>query len=350
MFLTPTRYAALVLDLDQCSFYGQDSNDLSQILQMQGAGYKELKQLADLTQNPCVADAYYRLAQACPTIKVVMYSSRAGVVHLKDFAFSQPALAATTKAATTDDVAAYKAAPETATNEVKIQPKWPAEWLKQDDTHLYFPAHLKDANEVMLAAYKPLRLDSMPLGTICKMRNALARIFALRDSLTTSMKLDASPPQVVITQARKKNVCSVLSTLGLASASLKQMYDDRADYADVTHLTVVPEFNAMSRLQRDKVLDFMERTVPAATLTETTLEWLKGAGAGHRAVAFEEEEAALGSVGSAVANGQANEEEGPKKRAGGGLSESKRKVRYIVNAPPEEESFPLPWPMPLFTC
>ena len=69
--------AVLVLDLDKCSFYGSDGNDLGIALQWMERGPDLVHQLYSLLLNPQVKATYARLRERATRVRVVIYTMRA---------------------------------------------------------------------------------------------------------------------------------------------------------------------------------------------------------------------------------------------------------------------------------
>ena len=66
-----------MLDLDKCTLYGNDGNDLGIALQWMDRGYDEVLDLYRLLVNPCVARTYQFLRSQYKSVRVVIYTMRA---------------------------------------------------------------------------------------------------------------------------------------------------------------------------------------------------------------------------------------------------------------------------------
>jgi hypothetical protein len=74
---TKVEEAVLVLDLDKCSFYGSDGNDLGIALQWMEKGPELVLELYRLLLNPQVKATYARLQERAKHVRVVIYTMRA---------------------------------------------------------------------------------------------------------------------------------------------------------------------------------------------------------------------------------------------------------------------------------
>jgi hypothetical protein len=242
--------ALLLLDLDKCTIFGSDGNDLGIAMQWTNHSQADLTDLYRLLLNPCVSQTYRALQALHPNLQVAIYTERPSLMQLRP---GGPA-----------------SDPEAIC--------WSPAWLEEGQ--LYIPPSAADADAVMresaagLAALPPEDRESL--------HRAVERLLAARAALRAALGL-AAPPAAVVTAA-PKDVPRTARRLGCPAARA-HLWDDNTRLRGRPGALVVPPFTRLAPAQRASLLAFLEARLPLASLPPDLVGFMLEARPQDRALA-----------------------------------------------------------------
>ena len=246
----PAPDALLLLDLDKCTVFGSDGNDLGIAMQWMNHTQAELTGLYRLLLNPCVPQTYHALKARHPNLRVAIYTERPALMQYRP---GGPA-------------ACVAAVP------------WNPAWL--DGGQLYIPQSAADADAVMRES--AAGLDALPAEDRDSLRRAVERLLAARAALRDALGLAAHPDAVVT--AAPKDVPRTARRLGCPAARA-HLWDDNPRLRGRPGAHVVPPFTRLAPAQRGRLLAFLGERLPLASLPPELVDVMLGARPQDRSLA-----------------------------------------------------------------
>jgi len=232
--------AVLVLDLDKCSFWGSDGNDLGIALQWMEKGSELVQQLYHLLLNPQVKATYARLKERAKKVRVVIYTMRATfLVYHSCF------------------------------RDQTVPLRWHPDWHHR--AQIFIPPSVADADSVMQTYSLPEPLLEEEYRDLKK---SFERLLATRAVLAEELQLER-PPDLVVT-ASPKDVEGTMRQLGIPIENA-YLWDDNLKLRDNPRVVQVPHFNALPPKQHAAVLDFLNTHCPAHLLEDDLVDFMMGA-------------------------------------------------------------------------
>jgi len=231
--------AVLVLDLDKCSFWGSDGNDLGIALQWMEKSPDLVHQLYSLLLNPQVKATYARLQERAVKVRVVIYTMRATfLVYHSCF------------------------------RDQTVPLRWNQDW--HHGAQLFIPPSV-GAEEVMrsYSLRAPLLEEERR-----DLKKSFERLFATRAVIAQELGLD-SLPEVIVT-ASPKDVQGAMRILHLPVENA-YLWDDNLKLSDNPRVVQVPRFDALPQEQHDMLVDFLNAHCPADTLEDDLVDFMLGA-------------------------------------------------------------------------
>ena len=182
------------LDLDQCSLYGEDCNDLISLTQSTGMPFSSIKALMLTLVNPAMLRAMRTLLARHPNARVCIYTRKSGFIT-------------------------RNAVPRSM---LKAGEAYIQSHITEDDI---FESENPSIPSTMITPYKRLFLA----------RSAIQELLGLK-----------SPPELIITSVTKSVKRACLSLLNPpADPSRAFLWDDNLDIAGRFHVITVPKYNAV---------------------------------------------------------------------------------------------------------
>eukprot|EP00281_Chroomonas_sp_CCMP1168_P023842 CAMPEP_0206224634 /NCGR_PEP_ID=MMETSP0047_2-20121206/7131_1 /ASSEMBLY_ACC=CAM_ASM_000192 /TAXON_ID=195065 /ORGANISM="Chroomonas mesostigmatica_cf, Strain CCMP1168" /LENGTH=526 /DNA_ID=CAMNT_0053647605 /DNA_START=105 /DNA_END=1682 /DNA_ORIENTATION=+ len=237
----PVDELVAFLDLDKCSIYGQDGNDLTIAVQWMQGGMDKLCGLYSKLVNPQLKPLYQQLKMSVEKIPVVLYTMRPQLLR-------------------------YKSAVRGRT----VAMQWKKEWHHSAD-QIVIPAHVENPEEVLdtYSGTSPLHPQEQT-----DLYMSFQRLIAIRQALKEELSLDANPPMVVT--AVMKDVQGTATKLGLPP-ECSYLWDDNEVIKGQPHVLTVDPYVAMDRERRENVLEYMNEIIPAHSLSQDVVEFMLGA-------------------------------------------------------------------------
>ena len=243
--------AVLVLDLDKCSFWGSDGNDLGIALQWMERGSGLVRQLYRLLLNPQVKATYTRLQERAKNVRVVIYTMRATfLVYHSCF------------------------------RDQTVPLRWHPDWHHR--AQMFIPPSVDDAETVMqtYSMSEPLLEEEYR-----DLKKSFERLLATRAVLADELGLERAPDLVVT--ASPKDVEGTMKQLGIAVENA-YLWDDNVKLRDNPRVVQVPHFDALPPAQHAALIEFLNTHCPANLLEEDLVEFMMGADPADVAIARDE--------------------------------------------------------------
>jgi len=241
------EHATVMLDLDKTCIYGNDGNDLPMALQWADASADLVCDLYRLLLSPYIKPAVQDIMDSAYRTSIAIYTRRPQTIH-------------------------YHSNVRRETIDLRFHPEW-----HTPDGQLLLPGYIASAEEAM-AHYSGLTLLDDEAQDVTKL---LERLIAARDAVTQELGL-SRPPTVVVT-AEDKDVVKTARQLGVPDQHAV-LFDDNQGLAHDPHVVTVVPLETLPKLQRLRVLEFMERHAPAENMCSALREFLLGAEEGERAI------------------------------------------------------------------
>eukprot|EP00961_Rhodomonas_salina_P064934 873588-Rhodomonas_salina.2 len=232
--------AVLLLDLDKCSFYGNDGNDLGIALQWMDKGYDDVMQLYRLLFNPNVKKTYEGLKKRAKKVNVVIYTMRATFL-------------------------VYRSCFRDAVIPLRWKPVW------HHGSQVHFPASATSADAILSTYSADVKLIEEERTDL---RKSLERLLATRDIIAEQLGLSELPNLAVT--ATPKNVEGTVSALGFPIENA-YLWDDNTRLRDNPRVVSVPPFEALPPAQCDALQSFLAERLPAASLEAALVDFMMGA-------------------------------------------------------------------------
>jgi hypothetical protein len=232
--------AVLVLDLDKCSFWGSDGNDLGIALQWMEKGPELVHELYRMLLNPQVKATYERLQERAKKVRVVIYTMRATfLVYHSCF------------------------------RDVTLPLRWEPQWHR--GAQVFIPPTAANAEDVMrtYSLKAPLLEDERQ-----DLHKSFERLLATRAVIAEELGLDSFPHLVVT--ATPKDVESTMRHLGIPLENA-YLWDDNDKLRDDPRVVHVEHFDALPFKQAGALVDFLDKNCPAHELEEDLVDFMMGA-------------------------------------------------------------------------
>jgi hypothetical protein len=244
--------AVLVLDLDKCSFWGSDANDLGIALQWMEKGPELVLELYRLLLNPQVKATYARLKERAKKVRVVIYTMRATfLVYHSCF------------------------------RDQTLPLRWDASW--HHGAQIFIPPAVQDA-ETIIQSYS-MKAPLLPEEQR-DLKKSFERLLATRAVLAEELALE-SLPELIIT-ASPKDVEGSMRHLRIPVENA-YLWDDNVKLRDNTRVVNVPHFDALPPPQHAALMQFLDEHCPALSLEEDLLDFMLGADPADVVIAPDEE-------------------------------------------------------------
>ncbi|KAJ1477199.1 hypothetical protein T484DRAFT_1963952 [Baffinella frigidus] len=236
-----TKPLVLMLDLDKCSFFGNDGNDLGIALQWMEKGVEVVEHLYTKLLNPEVGKLYSLITHNYGHhVQPVIYTMRATfLVYHSCF------------------------------REAVIPLYWKAEW--HHGAQIVFPPSVETADDI--------------LGTYCgtkqlleeervDIKKSLERLLATRTVIRRTLGLTKNPYLVVT--AAPKDVSATAQMLGM-SDSPSFLWDDNPKLREDPQVVSIPPFVSLPHEAARDLEDWLTTTLPPSELDEYLVEFMLGA-------------------------------------------------------------------------
>jgi len=228
----------MFLDLDKCTIFGNDGNDLGIALQWMEKPYEDVLELYRHLVNPCLRPTYEKLKAKAHRVKVVIYTMRATFLLYKSC--FRPAV---------------------------IVLQWHDKWHR--DGQIYFPNDVNSADELLEKTNWHL-LDEERTD----IKKSLERLLAARQVVFEELGLDCLPDLVVT--AQPKNVEKTGMALGYNPQNCFLWDDNPKLHLDPKVLSVTP-YEEMLEDRQEKLLKFLNTCLPPEHMEEDLWEFMLGA-------------------------------------------------------------------------
>mmetsp|Transcript_49279 Transcript_49279/g.154603 ORF Transcript_49279/g.154603 Transcript_49279/m.154603 type:complete len:586 (+) Transcript_49279:313-2070(+) len=229
----------MFLDLDKCTIFGNDGNDLGIALQWMEKPYEDVVELYRHLVNPCLKPAYEKLKSKAHKVKVVIYTMRATFLLYKSC--FRPAV---------------------------IVLQWYDKWHR--DGQIYFPNDVNSADELLEKTNWHL-LDEERTD----IKKSLERLLAARQVVFEELGLECLPDLVVT--AQPKNVEKTGMALGYNPQNCF-LWDDNPKLHLDPKVLGVPPYEEMLEDRQEKLLNFLNECLPPEQMEEDLWEFMLGAG------------------------------------------------------------------------
>lgn len=245
----------LMLDLDKTVLYGNDGNDLGVALQWMdratNADTSNLEELYALLVNKNLREMYDSYRERGYEVNVVIYTRRPTILTYTS-----------------------------VVNNHKLDARYADEW--HSDDQIYFPSSVRSSDDIFATYSGPVLHEDDKID----MKFALDRLVAARNAVMLELGLEMPPPVVVT--ATPKNVEATARHL-LLSPETCLLFDDNPELRHNPRVVSVDGFTTLPTAQRDAILAFMARELPAkelelSQLAEDLVQFLDGAPLEDRAI------------------------------------------------------------------
>jgi hypothetical protein len=242
-----SREAVFLLDLDKCSFFGNDANDLGVAFQWTQKSRDQLVDLYRLLVNPSLSLTYNVLRQRHRTVRVVIYTMRSDFINY-----------------------------HSNCRPIIIPLEWKSEW--HGESQVYFPPHLETVDEILGS----LRANDLECQELFGLSKSLERLLIARQVIAEQLNL-SSLPDLVVT-ASEKEVGKTVEHLGYA-ADRATLWDDNPALRGHPSVVSVPSYTRLPSDQHARLLAFLRRHLPAGALPADLVDFLMSADPEDRIVA-----------------------------------------------------------------
>lgn len=248
MDLKPMDEVVCFLDLDKCTIYGQDGNDLAIAMQWMGRPGSSVVELYRRLMNPQIKPLMKQLHRSTKRTPVVLYTMRPQLLQYRS-----------------------------AARNSRVNLRWKKEWHHSPD-QVVIPPEIKDPEEIV-AAYDGIT----PLleGEKQDLFMSFQRLLCIRQVVQEELELDYTP-QVVVTSTMK-DVQATAQKLGLRPER-SYLWDDNTVLEGQPHVLTVDPYVAMDPPCRDRLLNFLQEELPADELREEVVDFMLGAKPDQRCV------------------------------------------------------------------
>mmetsp|Transcript_22369 Transcript_22369/g.53586 ORF Transcript_22369/g.53586 Transcript_22369/m.53586 type:complete len:402 (+) Transcript_22369:85-1290(+) len=229
------------LDLDNTAIWGNDGNDLGIAFQQSGKDTGTLTDLYQKLVNPQAKLLLENIRARGFDSDVVIYTRRSSLVTYMSPARQSP-----------------------------VDLEWDPDWVHAAE-QFAIPGGVKNAEEVM-GSCQTMLLPS----EVRDLRLSFERLMAARDALTRVLGLKARPTVVVTSGAKK--VRETAKRLGYKEDQKAYLWDDNDELRGKEQVVVVDKYVGMPREQRKKLMEFLERALPASRLSPEVARFMLSSG------------------------------------------------------------------------
>jgi hypothetical protein len=236
----------LMLDLDKTVLYGNDGNDLGVALQWMDKDFSTVQELYKQLINPSLRKVYEFYVQQGKQVEVVIYTRRPQIVY-------------------------YKSCVRQNTVPVRYAEDW------HDQGQIYFPSHVKTSEDIVATYAGPELVDD----EMHDVKMSLDRLLAARNAVAHELGLSSMPPVVVTAEAKDTEATAQYFNVPVESCLL---FDDNSELRSDPRVVLVEPFESLPTERRRRLLDFMQRELPAEKLEEDLIEYLEEARANEMSI------------------------------------------------------------------
>jgi len=237
----PVEELVCFLDLDKCSIYGQDGNDLAIACQWMQRPEQSLVELYRRLLNPQVKLLYEQLQMSVEKLPVVIYTMRPQLLR-------------------------YRSACRTS----HLALRWKTEWHHSMDQVVIPPDVTRP--EQILSEYSGS--TSLMDQEKTDLYMSWQRLLAIRQVVQEELGLEA-PPSIVVTSTLK-DVQATATKLGLRP-EVSYLWDDNEVMKGQPHVLTVAPYTEMEAGSRAELLSFLGKELPAEELSEDVSDFMLGA-------------------------------------------------------------------------
>jgi len=231
--------AVMVLDLDKCSFWGSDGNDLGIALQWMEKSPDLVHQLYSLLLNPQVKATYARLQERAVKVRVVIYTMRATfLVYHSCF------------------------------RDQTVMLRWNQDW--HHGAQLFIPPSVGAEEVIRSYSLRAPLLEEERRD----LKKSFERLFATRAVIAKELGLNVLP-EIIVTSS-PKDVQGAMRILHLPVENA-YLWDDNSKLSDHPRVVQVPRFDALPQDQHDALVDFLNVHCPADALEDDLVDFMLGA-------------------------------------------------------------------------
>jgi len=249
----PVDEVVCFLDLDKCTIYGQDGNDLAIAMQWMGRPQPSVVELYRRLMNPQIKPLMNQLNRSTKKTPVVLYTMRPQLLQYRS-----------------------------AARNTRVNLRWKKEWHHSPD-QVVIPPEVKCPEDV-LDNYDGL--TPLLQGEKQDLLMSFQRLLAIRQVVEEELGLDYTP-NVVVTSTMK-DVQSTAEKLGMRPERAF-LWDDNQVLQGQPHVLTVDPYVAMDRKCRDRLLLFLQQELPAEQLREEVVHFMLGAKPDQRCVRVKSE-------------------------------------------------------------
>mmetsp|Transcript_54330 Transcript_54330/g.128170 ORF Transcript_54330/g.128170 Transcript_54330/m.128170 type:complete len:590 (+) Transcript_54330:138-1907(+) len=237
----PVDELVCFLDLDKCSIYGQDGNDLAIACQWMQRPEQSLVELYRRLLNPCVKQLYAQLQMSVEKMPVVLYTMRPQLLRYRS-----------------------------ACRASHLALRWKTEWHHSMD-QVMIPPHVTRPEEILDEYSGSAALMDQEKTDLYM---SWQRLLAIRQVIKEELNLDEVPSMVVTSTL--KDVQATAKKLGLRP-EVSYLWDDNEVMKGQPHVLTVAPYTEMEPEVKEELLSFLERELPAEGLSEDVSDFMLGA-------------------------------------------------------------------------
>jgi len=244
----PLQELVCFLDIDKCSIYGQDGNDLGIAMQWMGKDKAKLVELYRRLLNPQLKKLLNHLRMTVEEVPVVLYTMRPQLLRYKS-----------------------------GCRDKVLNMRYKSEWHHSVD-QVKVPPHISEPWEI-LSQYTGA--ETLLPGELQDLSMSFQRLLAIRQVVQEELGLEQPPTTVVC--AAMKDVQATAQKLGL-KPDISYLWDDNEVLKGQPHVLVVPPYVAMDKGSKADLLDFLQAELPASSLSTDVSEFMLGAKEAQRSL------------------------------------------------------------------
>jgi len=244
----PLEEIVCFLDLDKCTIYGQDGNDLAIAMQWMGRQGSSVVELYRRLMNPQIKPLMNQLRLSTKKTPVVLYTMRPQLLQYRS-----------------------------AARNSRVNLRWKGEWHHSPD-QVVIPPEVRTPDQVV-DAYSGLT----PLleGEKQDLFMSFQRLLSIRQVVEEELELGYTP-HVVVTSTMK-DVQATAEKLGFLPQRAF-LWDDNTVLEGQPHVLTVDPYVAMDDKCRDRLLSFLQEELPAEELRDEVVDFMLGAKPDQRCV------------------------------------------------------------------
>jgi len=237
----PVDELVVFLDLDKCSIYGQDGNDMTIACQWMQGGMDVLCGVYRRMLNPQLRPLFKQLQMCVEKTPVVIYTMRPQLLRYKS-----------------------------AVRRRLVNLRWKNEWHHNDD-QVIVPPEVTEASQVIkeYSGIVPLHEQEEQDLTM-----SFQRLLAIRQVIKDELELDYMP--TIVVTSIMKDVQGTAKALGLPPEK-SYLWDDNEVLKGQPHVLTVDPYVAMQKQEKDELLNFLESRIPCESLSPDVVDFMLGA-------------------------------------------------------------------------